>query len=262
MELGIILTTFLSCWLSIQLCPWLWSTWHWICTLKTKHKKPPPTPTGQWSLMTVFHFLAGIGYSSDLEITQMSLDTTGLPGFSLGLKLAAPHSSVLWCYSKNPLLCPASHLSSAHLHQLFPQTIPCAVLPLIKLSLCSVAFSQMVPLNLLDLFHATPQLEGYSTFSHINHSSPLQNLTPVLISPNLKGWEFFFFFKLEVWNLQYRGARSLHSLGKLSYLPVAFSGPDTGYFSHTTRSLLIKSPQAGSKNWISCHQATIELDPK
>lgn len=38
--LFIILTTFLSCWLSIQLCPWLWSTWHWICTLKTKQETP------------------------------------------------------------------------------------------------------------------------------------------------------------------------------------------------------------------------------
>lgn len=42
--LFIILTTFLSCWLSIQLCPWLWSTWHWICTLKTKQSERKP----QW----------------------------------------------------------------------------------------------------------------------------------------------------------------------------------------------------------------------
>lgn len=77
--------------------------------------------------------------------TQTSLDTTGLPSFLLGLKLVAPHSSALWWYSKNTLLCPASHLSSAHLHQLSPQTIPLAFLPLIKLSLCSVAFFQKVP---------------------------------------------------------------------------------------------------------------------
>lgn len=52
-----------------------------------------------------------------------------------------------------------------------------AFLFLIKLSLTSVAFSQMVPLNLLDLFHATPQLECHSAFSCINHSSPLQNIS-------------------------------------------------------------------------------------
>lgn len=52
-----------------------------------------------------------------------------------------------------------------------------AFLFLIKLSLTSVAFSQMVPLNLLDLFHATPQLERHSAFSCIIHSSPLQNIS-------------------------------------------------------------------------------------
>lgn len=64
-------------------------------------------------------------------------------------------------------------------------------------------------LNLPDLFHATPQLEGYPTFSCINHSSPIQNITPVLISLNLKGWEFFLNQKCEICNTQGPGPCTL-----------------------------------------------------
>lgn len=53
--LFIILTTFLSCWLSIQLCPWLWSTWHWICTLKTQ-KTYNPHPNAHRSVRSHDYF--------------------------------------------------------------------------------------------------------------------------------------------------------------------------------------------------------------
>lgn len=112
-------------------------------------------------------------------------DTTGLHSFKLGLQSAVPHSSVLQCYSKNPLLCSAlmsplpiftNCFLNLHSHQAF--LLFCCIFP-------------NGVLNLPDLFHATPQLEDYPTFSSINHSSPLQNITPILISLNLKGWEFF-----------------------------------------------------------------------
>lgn len=127
--------------------------------IKSKQNQNKQTKMSKDQLITP-HFLGSTCYSSDLYIIQVSLATTGLPSFLLGLKSAAPHTSALWCYSQNTLLSCLLTLYSSHLHQLFSLTI-LPFLPLIKLSLCSVAFSQTGCLNLPDLFHAIPQLEGY-----------------------------------------------------------------------------------------------------
>lgn len=118
-----------------------------------------------------------------------------------------PQVSPVSCWDSSQLLPTAMHYDatakiffsilpfiSSQLHQLFPQTILLPFIPQIKLFLCSVAFSQTGLLNLPDLFHAIPQLEGHPAFSLINQSSPPQNTTPVLIFLNLKGWDFSFLF--------------------------------------------------------------------
>lgn len=179
----------------------------------------------QLRFMIISHFLAGTCYGSGLQITQIPRS----PQLQAGA--AVPHSSVLQCYSKNSLLCPFSPTISS-------------TCTLSKLSFCSAAFLQMVSLifQICSMLHLSLKA---TLLSHALTTLLFKNLTPVLTSLNLKGWEFFLNQKCKSWNTQ---AQVLALSGTPFYSPVDFPGPNTGYFSHIIRSLPIKSHQGRSKS--------------
>lgn len=116
----------------------------------------------QLRFMTVSHFLAGTCYGSGLQITQIPHVFTGSSwGYSQLFPTPLYYSArakILCSALMSPLPIFTKYFLNLYSHQAF-------------LLFCGI-FSNGL-LNLPHLFHATPQLEGYHTFSCINPISPL-----------------------------------------------------------------------------------------